>query len=311
MMLQKFTRIGAMLTLAVSLSVPAAFAATGVDALVKVTASDPSNINASGDFTLVPNAFVNMYEIVLVNNEYTGEVVATMPTGKDGATFTVKPGQVVDFMAFGSKEAADKQKSFVTNGVPPLKNFSMDDGVAGVCNTLGVDFSKKLTAVTANCTSSLQVSVTGPLPQVTAEAPKVKKGKSVVYKVQVIEKTTEQNLNKEAVVIPYKYVNMYAIMLVNNEYVGTLVKTMKSGKKAGASFVVKPGQVVDFMGFSTKALAKAAKSFVTGGVPPMKNFSPTYGPGLCHTNGVDFSEKLLGASDTTMCGKLGTVELSQ
>ncbi len=307
MKFQRLIQLSTILSLVVSLSVPLAFAGTGVDALVKVKAVDPSNVSASGDLALVPNAFVNMYEIILVNNEYTGGVIATMSTGKDGATFTVKPGQVVDFMAFGSKEAADKQKSFVTNGVPPMKNFSMDDGVAGVCNTNGADFSKKLAAVTTDCWNAINVSITGPLPQVTVEAPKVK-GKNVTYKVQVVEKTTEQNLSKEPVLIPSQFVNMYAITLVNNEYVGTLIKTIKSGKKVGAPFVIKPGQVVDFMGFSTKELAKAAKNFMTNGVPPMKNFSPTYGPGLCHTNGIDFNEKLPGAS---MCDKKGIVELSK
>lgn len=300
MKFQKFLQLGVVFTFALSLVIPSVSAATPMDALVKVSVIDASG---NGEPVPVPNAYVNMYDITLVNNEYTGVLVATMPTGNGSATFTVKSGEVVDFMAFGSKDAAEKQKAFASNGVPPLKNFSADDGIAGVCHTNGVDFSKKLESVSATCFANIQVGVTGPLPVATPSV----KGKNVTYKVQVIEKMNEQS--NDQVVLPYQYVNMYAITVVNNEYTGTLLKTMKTGKKTGASFKVKPGQVVDFRGYSTKTLAKAAKDFVSNGVPPMKNFSPLYAPGLCHTNGVDFAVKLDPTSNTTMCGKKGITEL--
>lgn len=302
MKFQKFLRLGVVLTFALSMMIPHVYAATPIDALIKVTVIDASG---SGEPVPVANAFANMYDITLVNNEYTGVLVTTMPVGSSGAAFTVKPGEVVDFMAFGSKDAAEKQKTFVSNGVPPLKNFSADDGIAGVCHTNGVDFSKKLESVSASCFAAIQVSITGPLPVVVPSM----KGKNVTYKVQVIQKMNEQS--NDQIVLPYQYVNMYAIAVVNNEYTGTFLKTTKTGKKTGASFKVKPGQVIDFRGFSTKALAKAAKNFVSNGVPPLKNFSPLYAPGLCHTNGVDFSVKLDPTSNTTMCGKSGVVELTQ
>lgn len=307
MMSQKFFRVSMVFVLAFWLSIPSVFAAKGDDALVTVVAVDSSNVSPSSDPVPVSGAYINMYEITLQDTEYVGVVVATMKADKEGAIFTVKSGQVVDFMAFGSKEAAEKQKNFISAGIPPFKNFSMDDGVAGVCHTHGSDFSAKLAGLTTACGTSLQVSVTGPLPSVTPVPPKTK-GKTVLYRVQVAEKITAQNINLDAVLLPFKYVNMYEITFVNGEYKGKFLKTRKTGKKTGASFAVKAGQVVDFMGFSTKVAAKAAKTFVTNGVPPLKNFSPVYGPGLCHTNGTDFTKKLVSKDS---CTKKGIVELSE
>ncbi len=302
MKFQKITQLFVILSLVISLSVPAALAGTGLDAIVTVTAA-----SADAPEVAVANAYVNMYDIVLVNNQYTGKRILTLSTGKDGkaAKFTVKPGEVVDFMGFGTKEAADKAENFVSFGVPPIKNFSLDDKVAGVCHTNGVDFSKKFEAQSSTCWNDMTVTFSGPLPTPASPAAK---GKNATYTVQVI-KPFGGKVGEEMVTMPNTYVNMYKIILVNNEYTGKLFKTVSTGKKGkGAKFTVKPGQVVDFMGFSDKKSAMAAKNFVSNGVPPMKNFSPTYGPGLCHTNGVDFNEKLTG-DYSTLCGSTAQVEV--
>lgn len=305
MKLLKLSSLGISMTLLMSLSVPSVFAdGKGADALVTVTVN-------SG---VISNAVVNMYDITLLNNEYVGQTVATLSTGSDGkgAVFTVKPGEVVDFMAFGNAELAAKSKAFVSNGVPPLKNFSVDDGVAGICHTNGIDFNAKL-QVQANikCWNELNLQMTGDAAVDMTNSQKAK-GKKVSYKATVID-GTGMSPTADPVLLPNTFVNMYEITLKDNAYVGKLIKTLATGKKGkSAIFTIKPGQVVDFMAFGTKKAANKTKTFVSNGVPPMKNFSPDYNmPGLCHTNGVLFDEKLLGWSDKTMCGKSGQYELTK
>lgn len=98
------------------------------------------------------NVYVNMYKIKLVDNEYVGKRVKTLSTGKDGyqAVFTIKPGEVVDFIAFKNKATAKKLKNKVKKtadffGVPPWKNFSVAGSAVELCHTAGVDFNNKLT----------------------------------------------------------------------------------------------------------------------------------------------------------------------
>jgi hypothetical protein len=53
----------------------------------------------------ISKVYVNMYKIKIVNNEYKGTLVKTLSTGKDGyqAVFNIKPGEMVDFIAFKTK----------------------------------------------------------------------------------------------------------------------------------------------------------------------------------------------------------------
>lgn len=91
------------------------------------------------------------------------------------------------------------------------------------------------------------------------------------------------------------FVNMYKIKIVNNEYKGTLVKTLSTGKDGyQAVFTIKPGEMVDFRAFKTKALAQKSKNKKhTFQVPPFKNFSVAGKPmELCHTAGVLTDQKL-------------------
>lgn len=91
------------------------------------------------------------------------------------------------------------------------------------------------------------------------------------------------------------FVNMYKIKIVNNEYKGTLVKTLSTGKDGyQAVFKIKPGEMVDFLAFKTKALAQKSKNKKhTFEVPPFKNFSVAGKPmELCHTAGVLTEQKL-------------------
>lgn len=96
--------------------------------------------------------YVNMYKVKLVGNDYVGTRVKTLSTGKDGyqAVFTIKPGAVVQFLAFKNKATAKKMKNKVKMtgdffGVPPWKNFSVAGSPTELCHTAGVDFENKLT----------------------------------------------------------------------------------------------------------------------------------------------------------------------
>lgn len=102
--------------------------------------------------TVKKKVYVNMYKIKLVDNEYVGKRVKTLSTGKDGyqAVFTIKPGEVVQFIAFKNKATAKKLKNKTKKtadffGVPPWKNFSVAGEPVELCHTAGVDFNNKLT----------------------------------------------------------------------------------------------------------------------------------------------------------------------
>lgn len=102
--------------------------------------------------TVKKKIYVNMYKVKLVGNDYVGTRVKTLSTGKDGyqAVFTIKPGAVVQFLAFKNKATAKKMKNKVKMtgdffGVPPWKNFSVAGSPTELCHTAGVDFNNKLT----------------------------------------------------------------------------------------------------------------------------------------------------------------------
>ncbi len=95
------------------------------------------------------------------------------------------------------------------------------------------------------------------------------------------------------------YVVMYSVAVVDDEWWGKKVQVKKipAGKKT-VSFVVKPGQVVDFLTFETAEDVNTNKKrqFYA---PPMKNFAGTSDTGkLCFVAGVDFSKKM---SDMQAC----------
>lgn len=103
--------------------------------------------NIEDENSLKKNAYVNMYKIKIVDNEYVGTRVKTLSTGKDGykAVFTIKPGEMVGFVAFKKKGTAlKKQNKTFTFTTPPLKNFSVSGGPVELCYTAGVDTENKL-----------------------------------------------------------------------------------------------------------------------------------------------------------------------
>ncbi len=95
------------------------------------------------------------------------------------------------------------------------------------------------------------------------------------------------------------YVVMYNVTVVNDEWWGKKVSIKKiPAGKTKVTFVVKPGQVVDFKVFETMEDVNTGKKqhFYS---PPFKNFPDTGDAGkLCYVAGVDFSEKLPDISCT-------------
>ncbi len=136
---------------------------------------------------------------------------------------------------------------------------------------------------------------------------------SVFAEEQVLTISFQANVLKDmdddTSVIKNKYVNMYKVKVVGNDYVGTRVKTLSTGKDGyQAVFTIKPGEAVHFIAFKNKATAKKAKNKIKMtddfyGVPPMKNFSVAGKPmELCTTAGVDFENKLTdSATGITLC----------
>ncbi|OGJ42583.1 hypothetical protein A3B60_00500 [Candidatus Peregrinibacteria bacterium RIFCSPLOWO2_01_FULL_39_12] len=115
-------------------------------------------------------------------------------------------------------------------------------------------------------------------------------GKIVKYKVVVIEDPATPDK-----VLKNVYVNMYRIKVVDDQYVGTRVKTLTTSYNGyRAVFKVWPGRVVDFLPFNSKNEAKSIenkKHIFTA--PPLKNFSKNDAIAqLCLTAGVDFTKKL-------------------
>lgn len=234
-----------------------------------------------------PNTFVNMYEIKLVNNQYVGKLISTLSTGKKGksAIFYVKPGKVVHFLGFSDKALALATTKYSLFTTPPFKNFSNNDGVKGqLCLTDGIYFDKKL-GTTLNDESALNMACTkkGAVVDLT-------NANVVKYPVIIVN----QNDNDQKA-IPQAYINMYEIKAVDNIYTGKLISTLPTGKNGTAAvFKVKPGQVVHFLGFQTKAQAKKAITYSPFTTPPYKNFSVDDGVlgQLCYTDGIYFDKKL-------------------
>lgn len=288
---QSFLIIVAIFVFALSVTIPTVtFAASGVTVKFPVTVIKP------GDDALKPQpyTYVNMYEIKLINDEYVGKLVNTLSTGKKGksAIFNVKPGKVVHFIGFSDKALALETKKYSQFTTPPFKNFSNVDGIKGqLCLTDGVDFDKKLgTAENNESTLSIACTKKGAFTELT-------NGNIVKYPVVVVD---ENDDNQKP--IPYTYINMYEITLVDDTYAGKLVSTLPTGKSGKqAIFKVKPGQVVHFLGFKTKTQAKKVTAYSDFSTPPYKNFSIYDGifDRLCYTDGIDFDNKL-GESDSNV-----------
>lgn len=142
MNLKKSISLAMAFSLAVSMSIPAAFAKAGYVVPIKVKAVEVAEENAPA----IPKAYINLYNITLINNEYVGTLVKTVSTGKTGklGSFKIKVDQVVDFLAFVDMKSAKKEKTH-TFQVPPLKNFSGNGMAPGkLCHTAGIDFTDTL-----------------------------------------------------------------------------------------------------------------------------------------------------------------------
>ncbi len=130
------------LSIATSMSIPAAFAKAGYMVPVKVKAVTVAEDNAPA----IPKAYINLYDITLVDNQYVGKLIKTVSTGLSGklGKFTIKVDQTVDFLAFSDMKSAKMEKAH-TFQVPPLKNFSANGIAPGkLCHTAGIDFADTL-----------------------------------------------------------------------------------------------------------------------------------------------------------------------
>lgn len=127
-----------------SVVVPSSALAISKDGVINyqvTVVKDPENPDK-----VLKNAWVNMYKVKVVNNEYVGTRVKTLSTGFDGyqAVFKIYPNRVVDFLPFNSKKKAKSKKNkihlFTT---PPNKNFNFDN-ITNLCYTAGIDFTEPL-----------------------------------------------------------------------------------------------------------------------------------------------------------------------
>lgn len=109
----------------------------------------------------------------------------------------------------------------------------------------------------------------------------------------IVSVEVKNGTEADAVNLSKVYVVMYNVAVVNDEWLGKKIKIKKiPAGKTKVTFVVKPGQVVDFKVFETYEDVSTNKKqhFYS---PPFKNFSDTADAGkLCYVAGVDFSEKL-------------------
>jgi hypothetical protein len=109
----------------------------------------------------------------------------------------------------------------------------------------------------------------------------------------IVSVEVKNGTEADAVNLSKVYVVMYNVAVVNDEWLGKKVSVKKiPAGKTKVTFVVKPGQVVDFKVFETFEDVNTGKKqhFYS---PPFKNFSDTGDAGkLCYVAGVDFSEKL-------------------
>lgn len=111
----------------------------------------------------------------------------------------------------------------------------------------------------------------------------------VVFPVSVNGYPTD--INKT---LPNTYVNMYAVTPSDTGYQGVLTSTLSTKENGiSAKFRVKPGEIVNFLGFNSETTAKNIKTH-TFDTPPYKNFTAQDGIGgqLCQINWADSSSKM-------------------
>jgi len=139
------------------------------------------------------------------------------------------------------------------------------------------------------------------------------KGVNVNFPVKVVNADVEP-----AKVLKNTFVAMYKVKLkplagYDNvyEYEANQQAIKSTGSKGNSAiFVVKPDEVVYFLGFKTKKDALLVKKFVPE-TPPLKNFSKTDGVKgrLCNTAGTNFSAKFDPLDGQNWCHKSWSVEL--
>ena len=225
------------------------FAAKG-DATVTVGVKD----SAQDDAKTVSNVYVAMYKINV--DGWIGELMQykKINKGQKSVKFIVKPGQIVDFAVFETKQDVlnNKKHQFFT---PPQKNFFKTDGKAQLCIIAGEDASKKLEVDGKNfCGVKNSYVYAGANVTVTVE----------------VKDSAEDN----AKLVSDVYVGMFNAKVVDNMWLGDLFQYKKIEKgQQNVKFVVNPGQVVDFAVFETKEdLLDAAKDYEFT-TTPQKNFS--------------------------------------
>jgi hypothetical protein len=266
----------------VLLSPGSVFAAKG-DATVTIEVKNSIQDNAKP----VSNVYVAMYNVKVVDYSWFGDLVQSkkINKGQKSVKFVVKPGQVVDFAVYETKQDVlnHKKRQFFT---PPQKNFFKTDGKAQLCIVAGVDFGNKLEADGKNFCGVKNSYVYA--------------GANVTVTVEVKESTED-----DAKLVSNVYVGMFTAKVVDEMWLGDLFqyKKIEKGQK-NVKFAVNPGQVVDFAVFETKQdLLDAAKDYEFT-TPPQKNFSAEDGikGQVCMVAGIDFDKKL-EADGKQFCGK--------
>ncbi len=261
---------------------PVSVLAAKGDASITIEVKNSTENNAK----IVSNVYVAMYTAKVVDYSWFGDLVQykKINKGQKSVKFVVKPGQVVDFLVFETKEDVlnNKKHQFVT---PPQKNF-YPNGKPQLCVVAGVDFNNKLEADGKNfCGVKNSYVYSGANAMVT-----------VVVK---------DSLEDDANIVSDVYVGMFTAKVVDSQWLGDLYQYKKIAKgQKNVKFSVFPGQVVDFAVFSTKQdLLDAAKDYEFT-TPPQKNFSADDGikGQVCVVSGIDFDNKLT-ADGQTFCGK--------
>lgn len=262
--------------------IPQGTFASSEKAVVTVTVKDGDGADAKN----ISGVYVVMYNVSVVDNEWWGKKaqVKKVPAGKKSVNFGVKAGQVVDFAVFESTVDVknNKKRQFYA---PPFKNFGATDP-GKICYVAGVDFSKKLPDV-PGCVSELEL---------------IYSGKSAKVSVAVNDGSESEKP------ISGVFVGMYRVTIVDSMWSGELlqVKPIPAGKKS-ALFSIAPGQIVDFVAFTSADEAKKHQKHQFT-VPPHKNFSGTYDDngkaqdGFCLIVGVDIGKKLDLGNGTYSCG---------
>lgn len=278
----KSSKIISVLALAIMILIPGSVLAAKGDANITIEVKNSDKNNAK----IVSNVYVAMYNAKVVDNSWFGDLsqYKKINKGQKNVKFVVKPGQVVDFLVFETKEDVlnNKQHQFIT---PPQKNFFPNDKPQ-LCMVAGVDFNKKLEADGKNfCGVKNSYVYAGANAMVT-----------VVVK---------DSLEDDANIVSDVYVGMFTAKVVDSQWLGDLFQYKKIAKgQKNVKFSVSPGQVVDFAAFATKQdVLDAAKDYEFT-TPPQKNFSADDGikGQVCMVSGIDFDNKLT-TDGQTFCGK--------